>query len=135
MKVAPWMMTVLYRVNQERPGCPPPGDTRAQPCITIKIGKTMNLKALTVLFTLITPALAQPDPYTYYGGKIDAAGKNAAVEECEYQELVENQRCNERVNKTECIREVHAQCKERYAPVNVDGAEKEQEATGRDENN
>ncbi len=59
-------------------------------------------------------AFAQADRYTFYGGEIQSEAKNSAVEECEYRELVENQRCNERLNKSVCIEEIHAECRRNY---------------------
>lgn len=43
---------------------------------------------------LIIPlgAFAQVEPYTFYVGEIETEAKNQAVEDCEYRELVENQR-------------------------------------------
>ncbi|MDP5053831.1 MAG: hypothetical protein NWP69_08575 [Congregibacter sp.] len=58
---------------------------------------------------------AQTQPYSYYGGDIEAAAKNPEIEACEYRELVENQRCNRRANKTACIDEVHDECREKHA--------------------
>ncbi|MFT4768783.1 MAG: hypothetical protein ACI8RN_001922 [Glaciecola sp.] len=58
---------------------------------------------------------AQTDPYTYYGGEIEAEAKNAAIEACEYRVLIEEQRCNRRANKTSCIKEVHSECREEFA--------------------
>ena len=55
-------------------------------------------------------------PYSYFGGTVDARQKTAAIEDCEYRVLVEEQRCNTSLNKSQCIRDVHAECIERYAP-------------------
>jgi hypothetical protein len=57
----------------------------------------------------------QTDPYTYYGGEIETEAKNEAIEACEYRVLVEEQHCNQRANKTACIKEVHSQCREEFA--------------------
>ena len=51
-----------------------------------------------------------PSPYRFYGGDVDRTAKNAAVEACEYRVLVEEQRCNETLNKTACIAQVHEAC-------------------------
>ena len=61
-------------------------------------------------------ATAAPDRYSYFGGEVDAEEKNAAVEACEYRELVELRRCNERVNKSACIDAVHAACLREFGP-------------------
>ncbi|MFK8041074.1 hypothetical protein [Congregibacter sp.] len=59
--------------------------------------------------------LAQTEPYSYYGGEISTEEKNEAIEACEYQVLVEEQRCNRRANKSACIEEVHLECREKYS--------------------
>lgn len=50
------------------------------------------------------------EPYRFYGGDVDRSAKDAAVEACEYRTLVEEQRCNETLNKTACIARVHEKC-------------------------
>jgi len=57
---------------------------------------------------------ATAEPYTYYGGAVDAQEKSAAIEQCEYRELVEERRCNRSLNKSRCISEVHAECVARF---------------------
>ncbi|WP_439100263.1 hypothetical protein [Congregibacter sp.] len=64
--------------------------------------------------TAAPSAIAQTEPYSYYGGEIETEEKNAAIENCEYQVLVEEQRCNRRANKSACIKEVHRECREKY---------------------
>jgi hypothetical protein len=59
------------------------------------------------------PALA--DPYRYFGGKVEGEAKNEAMEACEYRELVEARRCNERINKSQCIEDVHEECRQRFS--------------------
>lgn len=86
-------------------------------------------RALLTLILLLCAATAPADQYRYYGGKIESEGKTEAMEACEYQELVEKQRCNERMNKSQCIRDVHKECRERFAdeaenaPVAAPGTE------------
>lgn len=65
-----------------------------------------------ILLAPVSPAQeAEPaSPYRFYGGEVDQAAKNAAVEACEYRVLVEEQRCNEAINKTACIARVHGEC-------------------------
>jgi hypothetical protein len=58
---------------------------------------------------------ALADPYRYFGGEVEGEAKNEAIEACEYQALVEEQRCNERINKSKCIEDVHAACRQRFA--------------------
>jgi|GEM_PF-4640304 len=72
-------------------------------------------------------ALAQVEPYSYYGGEIDADEKNAAVEACEYRVLVEEQRCNTSLNKTECIKDVHAECLREFGPEVIDDPDERDE--------
>ncbi|EAQ98142.2 hypothetical protein [Congregibacter litoralis] len=59
-------------------------------------------------------ARSQTEPYSYYGGEIETEAKNAAIEYCEYELLVEEQRCNRRANKSACIKEVHRECREKH---------------------
>lgn len=61
-----------------------------------------------------TSARSQTEPYSYYGGEIETEAKNVAIENCEYEVLVEEQRCNRRANKSACIKEVHRECREKY---------------------
>ncbi len=81
-------------------------------------------RALGVSLLLATASVAPlasaqtEEPYSYYGGEIDVEEKNAAIEACEYQLLVEEQRCNLRANKSRCIKEVHRECREEYADAN-----------------
>lgn len=63
-------------------------------------------------------ASAIADPYSYYGGDVDAKAKNRAIEACEYERLVEDQACNASFNKTDCISKVHQECADRYAEPN-----------------
>jgi hypothetical protein len=72
------------------------------------------VKKLALALLIPLGAFAQVEPYTFYGGQIETETKNQAIEDCEYRELVENQRCNERVNKSECIKDVHAQCRQEF---------------------
>ena len=72
-----------------------------------------ELGLAAVLSTWSGLAAAQ-EPYTFYGGDIDTERKNPAIEACEYDELVEKQRCNESLNKTACIAEVLEECRARY---------------------
>lgn len=67
---------------------------------------------LTTLLSVQTAA----DEYTYYGGRVPAEEKNPDVENCEYQRLVVEQTCNKRINKSECIAEVHAACMAEFGP-------------------
>jgi hypothetical protein len=62
-----------------------------------------------MLLFLSLPAIAQ-EPYRVYGEAVETPRKPPAVEACEYDELVEKQRCNARLNKSDCIREIHAEC-------------------------
>lgn len=66
---------------------------------------------------------ASADRYSYYGGTIDTQEKNAAIEACEYTELVEKQRCNGRMNKSDCIKEIHRECRERFSDPAADPAD------------
>jgi hypothetical protein len=54
------------------------------------------------------------EPYTFYGGDIKAERKNPAIEACEYEELVEKQRCNDSLNKGACIDRIRAECREKH---------------------
>lgn len=82
---------------------------------------------MLALATVSTAVSAQTEPYNIYGGNIETETKNAAVEACEYQELVEAQRCNRRANKTTCIKEVHRDCREKHA----DAASKDRKPDGK----
>lgn len=69
--------------------------------------------ALTGLLVVPVALAQEPDPtapYRFYGGSVDREEKNAAVEACEYRLLVEEQRCNDALNKTACIARVHEAC-------------------------
>lgn len=64
-----------------------------------------------------TPLAAQD----VYGGKIPPKDVSPDVEACEYQLLVEDQTCNERINKSTCIREIHRYCLENYSDLPFPG--------------
>jgi len=65
---------------------------------------------------LAAPLSGAQEPDRVYGSKIVGEAKSAAVEDCEYEELVEKQSCNTRLNKTSCIDEVIEACARRFAP-------------------
>jgi hypothetical protein len=50
-----------------------------------------------------------------YGNSITPKNVAAAVEDCEYRLLVEEQTCNLRMNKSNCIKEIHRHCLETFA--------------------
>ncbi|MEO0436128.1 MAG: hypothetical protein AAF098_04405 [Pseudomonadota bacterium] len=88
--------------------------------------KTFKAPALALL--CFGSSLAGADPYSYYGGDVDAKEKNRAIEACEYERLVEAQACNSSFNKTDCISKVHEECAKRHAVQRsgiVDDTEKE----------
>jgi hypothetical protein len=70
----------------------------------------------TGMAMLCVPSLAYADPYSYFGGEIEVREKNPAIEDCEYRVLVEEQRCNNSLYKSQCIRDVHAECIELHEP-------------------
>jgi hypothetical protein len=72
---------------------------------------------------LCLPAVGHAAPYSYFGGEVDSEEKNEAIERCEYDELVEKQRCNERMNKSQCIRDIHAECRKRHENSGDTGAQ------------
>jgi hypothetical protein len=55
------------------------------------------------------------EPYRFYGGDVSGQETNPAIEACEYEELIEKQRCNEALNKTTCIERVREECREAFA--------------------
>lgn len=67
-----------------------------------------------LVFSYSPPSPAQTDPYRVYGNEIQSEDTNPDIEACEYRELVENQRCNRRANKSACIEEVHEKCRAEY---------------------
>jgi hypothetical protein len=80
---------------------------------------------LTALLVYI-PLTAAQDPYDFYGGEVEADRKNPAIEACEYEELVEKQRCNKSLNKSSCIPRVREECRERFGdeePQTTEGSE------------
>src|SRR6056297_2511716 len=83
---------------------------------------TMRCQATLLTFLLCLPAVSHAAPYSYFGGDVDSEEKNEVIERCEYDELVEKQRCNERMNKSQCIREVHAECRKRHGNGSEAGA-------------
>lgn len=50
-----------------------------------------------------------------YGNSIAPKDVAAAVEDCEYRLLVEEQTCNLRMNKSNCIKDIHRHCLETFA--------------------
>ena len=62
------------------------------------------------LLMALTPAKAQD----VYGAKIAPKDVSEEVEACEYRMLVEEQTCNERLNKNDCIKEIHRYCLETF---------------------
>lgn len=87
-------------------GAPRPGAYRSP-----SAGLAYLAGSFLILTFFCSGASAQTDPYSYYGGDIETVAKNAEIEACEYRELVEEQRCNRRVNKSICIQEVHGECR------------------------
>ncbi len=73
----------------------------------------MKLSIAPVLLVVLLPApsLAQK----VYGGRIEPRVVSQAVEDCEYRLLVEEQVCNQRLNKSECIEETRKYCLENFS--------------------
>lgn len=81
------------------------------------------LLGLSLCLSLPVSLSLSAAPYTYFGGEVDSKQKNAAIEQCEYRVLVEEQRCNKSLNKSQCIRDVHAECIEAHDPVQAKPSE------------
>ncbi len=87
---------------------------------------TVSALFLAFIFFFTVSKSAAQEPYRFYGGDVEGEGKSPAVEACEYEELVEGQRCNRALNKTRCIESVREECRER-----AKSQEKEEEAEER----
>ncbi|MEO1078731.1 MAG: hypothetical protein AAFY29_04180 [Pseudomonadota bacterium] len=84
--------------------------------LRLDAGHCRGMATALLLVTASMSATAQ-DPYRFYGGDVDTDGKTPAMEACEYEELVEKQRCNRSLNKTSCIDAVRKECRERAERV------------------
>ncbi|MEM9314128.1 MAG: hypothetical protein AAGA95_05825 [Pseudomonadota bacterium] len=73
--------------------------------------------ATVLFFVTASMSAAAQEPYRFYGGDVDSDGKTPAMEACEYEELVEKQRCNRSLNKSSCIDAVRRECRERVEGV------------------
>ncbi len=83
---------------------------------------------LAALILAYIPLAAAQDPYDFYGGEVEAERKNPAIEACEYEELVEKQRCNKSLNKTSCIPRVREECRERYGDEEPPATEEDEDS-------
>ena len=78
----------------------------------------MKSSIAPVLLSIVlspAPAVAQK----VYGGRIEPREVSKAVEDCEYRLLVEEQVCNTRLNKSDCIEETRKYCLEHFSGSNA----------------
>ena len=62
-----------------------------------------------------TPQSRAQDPYRFYGGEVEGKATNAAIEACQYRELIEKRRCNASMNKSRCFEDLHEECRQRFS--------------------
>lgn len=74
---------------------------------------------LVLVLSLLWPAFATAEEV--YGDAIAPKDVPESVEQCEYDLLVEQQTCNRRINKSECIKETHRYCLENYSDLPYPG--------------